>query len=89
MMLRDYTDRNRTSLRLTGNKFEFRATSAWSPWPIPCLARRSPIPRCTERRDRKETGKGAELKVAVLSVLRKHIKETEPIRFNGNNYSKE
>ena len=36
-----------------------------------------------------EISAGSELEDAVLKVLQKHIIETEPIRFEGNNYSKE
>ncbi len=32
---------------------------------------------------------GADFKEAVLQVLQKYIKETEPVRFEGNNYSEE
>jgi len=37
----------------------------------------------------KEIDKGTDFKTAVIAILRKHIKDTEAIRFNGNNYSKE
>jgi len=92
-MLRDYTDRNRTSpFAFTGNKFEFRAIGSSASVSMANTVLGAAVADSLDvlsAEIEKETGKGAELKVAVLSVLRKHIKETEPIRFNGNNYSKE
>ncbi|OPZ82724.1 MAG: hypothetical protein BWY77_00011 [bacterium ADurb.Bin431] len=92
-MLRDYTDRNRTSpFAFTGNKFEFRAIGSSASVSMANTVLSAAVADSLDvlsAEIEKETGKGAELKVAVLSVLRKHIKETEPIRFNGNNYSKE
>ena len=92
-VLRDYTDRNRTSpFAFTGNKFEFRAIGASASVSLAntvlCAAVADSLDFLTNEIE-KEVAKGNERKVAVWTVLRKHIKETEPIRFNGNNYSKE
>ena len=35
----------------------------------------------------KEIGKGAEKKIAVVNVLRKYIKDSKKVRFEGDGYS--
>lgn len=92
-VLRDYTDRNRTSpFAFTGNKFEFRAIGSSASVSLSntvlCAAVADSLDIIVAEVE-KEMDKGENLKAAVLKVLRKHIKETEPIRFNGNNYSAE
>ena len=92
-VLRDYTDRNRTSpFAFTGNKFEFRAIGSSASVSLSntvlCAAVADSLDILAGEVE-KEMGKGENIKSAVLKVLRKHIKETEPIRFNGNNYSAE
>jgi glutamine synthetase len=37
----------------------------------------------------KEVDKGAEKKIAIVNALRKYIKESKDVRFEGNNYSDE
>ncbi|HNW61338.1 MAG TPA: glutamine synthetase III [bacterium] len=92
-VLRDYTDRNRTSpFAFTGNKFEFRAIGSSASVSLANTVLNAAVADSLDilvNEIEKERGKGSDLKAAALSVLRKHIKETEPIRFNGNNYSKE
>jgi len=92
-ILRDNTDRNRTSpFAFTGNKFEFRAIGSSASVSLPNTILNASVADSLDVLYTdldKEINKGSELKTAVLTVLRKHIKDTEPIRFNGNNYSKE
>ena len=90
---KDNTDRNRTSpFAFTGNKFEFRAvgSSASIAFPIVLLnaAVAEAIGEITEQvRGSMKRGKAVE--DVVLSVVQQVFKETEVIRFEGNNYSQE
>ncbi len=92
-IMRDNTDRNRTSpFAFTGSKFEFRAVGSSASVSLAntvlSAAVAESIVLLTE--DIESAMKaGSELKDAVLDVLQKYIIETEPIRFEGNNYSKE
>ncbi len=92
-VLRDYTDRNRTSpFAFTGNKFEFRAIGSSASVSLANTVLNAAVADSLDTLVagiEKELAKGLDLKAASLTVLRKHIKETELIRFNGNNYSKE
>jgi glutamine synthetase len=92
-IFRDNTDRNRTSpFAFTGNKFEFRAIGSSASVSLPntvlCAAVADSIDVITKSI---ETGiaEGLELKQAVVKVLREVVIQTEPIRYEGNNYSKE
>ncbi len=92
-ILRDNTDRNRTSpFAFTGNKFEFRAVGSAASISLPntvlSAAVADSLDVISDEIDA-ELKKGTEFNAAVLNVLKKHIIETEPIRFEGNNYSKE
>ncbi|HUP58483.1 MAG TPA: glutamine synthetase type III, partial [Bdellovibrionota bacterium] len=92
-VMRDNTDRNRTSpFAFTGNKFEFRAvgSSASTAFPITLLnaAVADGFTEVTTMlKDRMKGGKSPD--AAILTVLKDLIKETKPIRFEGNNYSEE
>ncbi len=92
-ILRDNTDRNRTSpFAFTGNKFEFRAVGSSASISMPNTFLSAAVADSIDiivGDIQKELEKGTEFKAAVLSVLRKYIIETERIRFEGNNYSKE
>ena len=92
-ILRDNTDRNRTSpFAFTGNKFEFRAVGSSASISMPNTVLSAAVADSIEiilKDIQKELEKGTEFKASVLSVLRKYIVETERIRFEGNNYSKE
>jgi glutamine synthetase len=92
-VLRDYTDRNRTSpFAFTGNKFEFRAIGSSASVSLSNTVLCSAVADSLDilaGEIEKDVAKGEDLKAAVLKTLRKHIKETEAIRFNGNNYSQE
>lgn len=92
-ILMDNTDRNRTSpFAFTGNKFEFRAvgSSAISSGPMTVLNTavadilvqfREEVDKLTARNKKKE--------VAIVEVLRKYIRESKAILFEGDNYSEE
>lgn len=92
-ILLDNTDRNRTSpFAFTGNKFEFRAvgSSANSAAPMTVL---NAIVADQLAKFKKEVDalikKGDKKDLAILQVLKKYIKESKTIRFEGNGYSEE
>ena len=89
----DNTDRNRTSpFAFTGNKFEFRAvgSSANSASPMTVLNAivANQLIEFKAEVD-KQIKKGTKKDLALLNVVRKYIKESKAIRFEGNGYSKE
>lgn len=89
----DNTDRNRTSpFAFTGNKFEFRAvgSSANSAQPMTILnaivaAQLSEFKVEVDKQIKKDIKKD----LAILNILRKYIKDSKAIRFEGNGYSEE
>ena len=92
-LIQDNTDRNRTSpFAFTGNKFEFRAVggsdnsaSAMTVLNAIVASQLNDFYNAVE----KEMNKGSEKKMAIVSVLRKYIKESKNIRFEGDGYSDE
>ncbi|NEU09425.1 glutamine synthetase type III [Flavihumibacter sp. R14] len=92
-ILLDNTDRNRTSpFAFTGNKFEFRAvgSSANSSAPMTILNTivadqlikfKTEVDKLIKKGDKKD--------LAILTVIKKYIKESRNIRFEGNGYSEE
>ncbi|HUH33708.1 MAG TPA: hypothetical protein VLZ28_07120, partial [Daejeonella sp.] len=92
-ILLDNTDRNRTSpFAFTGNKFEFRAvgSSANSSAPMTILNTivadqlvkfKVEVDKLIKKGDKKD--------LAILTVVKKYIKESRNIRFEGNGYSAE
>lgn len=89
----DATDRNRTSpFAFTGNKFEFRAVGGSDNCGTPMTALNLIV---ADQLDKffeavnKEIDKGAEKRLAIVNVLRKYIKESKDIRFEGDGYSDE
>lgn len=89
----DNTDRNRTSpFAFTGNKFEFRAvgssTNCASPMTVLTAIVADQLIKFKTEVD-KEITKGAKKDLAILNVIRKYLKESKAIRFEGNGYSKE
>lgn len=89
----DNTDRNRTSpFAFTGNKFEFRAvgSSANSASPMTVLNAivANQLIEFKAEVD-KQIKKGTKKDLALLNVVRKYIKESKAIRFEGNGYSQE
>ncbi len=89
----DNTDRNRTSpFAFTGNKFEFRAvgSSANSAGPMTVLnVIVAEVLRNMAKEIEKEMSAGKEKKIAIVNVLRKYIKDSKKIRFEGDGYSEE
>lgn len=92
-ILKDNTDRNRTSpFAFTGNKFELRAvgSSANSASPMTVLNTivADQLKKFKHDVD-KLLKKGEKKDVALLMVIKKYIKESKAIRFEGNGYSDE
>ncbi|MES2455748.1 MAG: glutamine synthetase III [Bacteroidota bacterium] len=92
-ILLDNTDRNRTSpFAFTGNKFELRAvgSSANSSAPMTVLNAivADQLVKFKIEVD-KLIKKGEKKDIALLTVIKKYIKESKDIRFEGNGYSQE
>jgi len=90
-ILKDNTDRNRTSpFAFTGNKFEFRAvgSSANSAAPMTTLNLivADQLKKFKVDVD-KLLKKGEKKDVAILTIIKRYIKESKRIRFEGNGYS--
>lgn len=89
----DNTDRNRTSpFAFTGNKFEFRAVGSSANPAGPMTALNvivADVLRELKKDIDKEIESGKEKKLAIVDVLRKYIKESKKIRFEGDGYSEE
>lgn len=92
-ILQDNTDRNRTSpFAFTGNKFEFRAvgSSANSSAPMTVLNTIVADQLNFFKIDvDKLIKKGEKKDIAILTVLKRYIKESKEIRFEGNGYSED
>lgn len=90
---KDNTDRNRTSpFAFTGNKFEFRAVPSAMPISIPNTVLNTAMAEAlTELAEEleKELKGGKDKDAAILDVVRKAVKETKAIRFEGDNYAQE
>jgi len=89
---RDLTDRNRTSpFAFTGNKFEFRAVGSKQSPSFPVTLLNSAVADAVRQITtdlRTEKGSKPFLSDAdKISVIRKYIKLSKPIRFEGDNYS--
>ena len=87
----DATDRNRTSpFAFTGNKFEFRAVGGSDNCGTPMAALNLIVAdQLTKFHETvsKEIDKGEEKRLAIVNVLRRYIKESKAIRFEGDGYS--
>ncbi len=92
-LLLDNTDRNRTSpFAFTGNRFEFRAPGSSSNCGAAMLALNSAVAHQLQLFKKEVEALRAEGKskeVAIFEVLKAYIKESKPIRFDGNGYSDE
>lgn len=92
-VMRDNTDRNRTSpFAFTGNKFEFRAvgSSASPAFPVTVLNTvvAYGMSEMTRRlKSKLESGKNRE--ASILELIREVTSETRAVRFEGNGYSEE
>jgi len=92
-LLRDNTDRNRTSpFAFTGNKFEFRAVGSSANIASPMIVLNTIVANqllVFKAEVDKRIEKGEAKEVAIAELLRKYVKETKAIRFEGNGYSDE
>ncbi|MFV0417136.1 MAG: glutamine synthetase III [Dysgonomonas sp.] len=92
-ILLDNTDRNRTSpFAFTGNRFEFRAVGSSANCASAMTALNAAVAEQLKAfKDEVEAliTKGKSKEEALYEVLKKYIKESRPIRFNGNGYSDE
>lgn len=92
-ILLDNTDRNRTSpFAFTGNRFEFRAVGSSANCASSMTALNASVAEQLRTFKKEvdaliEGGKSKE--EALYEVLKKYIKESRSIRFNGNGYSDE
>lgn len=92
-ILLDNTDRNRTSpFAFTGNKFEFRAVGSSQTCAPPMIVLNL-IVADQLRKFKVEVDALIAKKVrkddALLQVIKKYIKDSKKIRFEGNNYSED
>ena len=89
----DNTDRNRTSpFAFTGNKFEFRAVGSSANSALPMTVLNAIVAdQLNEFKIEvdKQIKRGVKKDLALLTVLRKYIKDSKAIRFEGNGYSEE
>jgi len=87
----DNTDRNRTSpFAFTGNKFEFRAVGSEANVSNPMMVLNLIVADQLNKfysEVIKLTNKGKDRRLAIIEVLRKYIKESKSIRFEGDGYS--
>ncbi|OGR90113.1 MAG: glutamine synthetase [Elusimicrobia bacterium RIFCSPHIGHO2_02_FULL_57_9] len=92
-ILRDNTDRNRTSpFAFTGNKFEFRAVGSSFNNALPIMVLNTIVASqlISTKKDIDTALKGKrQFKDAVIEVLRKYYKQSKGVCFEGNNYSVE
>ena len=89
----DNTDRNRTSpFAFTGNRFEFRAVGSSANCGSAMIALNTVV--AAQLKEFKvevdaHIADGMGKEEAIFTVLKKYIKESKPIRFDGNGYSDE
>lgn len=89
----DNTDRNRTSpFAFTGNKFEFRAVGSEANVANPMMVLNLIVADQLNKfyaEVIKISNKGKDRRLAIIEVLRKYIKESKTIRFEGDGYSEQ
>ena len=89
----DNTDRNRTSpFAFTGNRFEFRAVGAEANCASAMIALNTAMAEqlvIFKQEVDALIDAGETKEDALVSVIRKYIKYSKPIRFDGNGYSEE
>ena len=92
-ILLDNTDRNRTSpFAFTGNRFEFRAVGSSANCSAPMIALNSAVAYQLTRFKAEVDQiikKGRNKDEAIFQVLKKYIRESENVIFEGDNYCKE
>ncbi len=90
---RDNTDRNRTSpFAFTGNKFEFRAVGSSANIASPMIVLNTIVAdqlMAFKKEVDTRVEKGEAKETAIVEVLRRLVKESKAIRFEGNGYSDE
>jgi glutamine synthetase len=92
-VLLDNTDRNRTSpFAFTGNRFEFRAVGSSANCSSAMITLNAIV--AAQLAEFKKTvdakiASGTSKEKAIFDVLKEYIKESKPIRFDGNGYSEE
>lgn len=88
---KDYTDRNRTSpFAFTGNKFEFRAVGSSTIVSVPMAVLNAAVSYVFEQAtlELKELLKQKPSRdEAVMELIRKYVRESKKVRFDGNGYS--
>ena len=89
----DNTDRNRTSpFAFTGNRFEFRAVGSEANCASDMIALNTAMAEqlvIFKKEVDELIESGATKEDALVAVIRKYIKYSKPIRFDGNGYSEE
>lgn len=89
-VLLDNTDRNRTSpFAFTGNRFEFRAVGSSANCASAIIALNSVVAaQLTEFKASVDylISQGTSKESAILKIVKQYIKESKPIRFDGNGY---
>ncbi len=92
-LMLDNTDRNRTSpFAFTGNRFEFRAVGSEANCAAAMLALNAAVAEQLIEFKKEVDAKinaGKDKFAAILDVIRKDIKESKAIHFDGNGYSDE
>ena len=92
-ILLDNTDRNRTSpFSFTGNKFELRAVGSSANSADPMTVLNTIVAEQLNKfkfEVDKLLKKGEKKDVALMTVIKRYIKESKAIRFEGNGYSEE
>jgi glutamine synthetase len=92
-LLIDNTDRNRTSpFAFTGNRFEFRAVGSEANCASGMIALNTAVAEQLTIFKKEVDAlieKGESKISAILEIVRKYIKESKPIHFDGNGYSDE
>ena len=92
-ILMDNTDRNRTSpFAFTGNKFEFRAVGSAFNCASPMIALNLMVAQQLKEFKTEVDAlikSGKEKDEALFTVIKHYIKDSEKIRFEGNNYSED
>ena len=89
----DNTDRNRTSpFAFTGNRFEFRAVGSEANCASAMIALNTAVAeQLTDFKNDVDAliSQGEDLVSAILEVVRKYLKQSKDIHFDGNGYSDE
>ncbi len=90
-ILLDNTDRNRTSpFAFTGNKFEFRAVGSTANTAKPMFVLNTIVADQMNKFESEVAGQiknGLPKDAAIFNVVKKYIKASKDIRFEGNSYS--